>query len=153
MAIKTSTGLRNKMLVTGSFKSLMDGGKILIYGGASSAVIPVSADDSATGLGATLLSTITVGSGATGLTFATTAVGGVVTKTTSETWSGNNVATGTAQFYRLVSSTDTGASSTTDARVQGTISTAGADLNLSSVSLTNGSPQTIDFFSMALPTA
>ena len=153
MAIKTSSGLRNKMLVTGSFKSLLDGGSVKIYGGASSAVIPPDADSSPTVNGAVLLCTVTNNSTGTGVTFATTAASGVVTKTVAEVWSGVNAATNTAQFYRLVSSSDTGASSTTDARVQGTISTAGADLNLSSVSLTSGATQTVDYYSMALPTA
>ena len=158
MAVKTSSGLRDKLLVTGSFKSIFDGGSIQIYGavGGTASMIPATADASPTSLGASLLCTVKNYNGGTpiGLTFASTASGGVVTKTTSEVWSGVNSATGTALFYRLVTSTDTGNAVTdADARVQGTIGTAGADLNLSSVALTSGATQTIDYYSMAIPTA
>ena len=53
MAIKTSTGLRNAMLATGSAKAALDGGRINIYAGAA----PATADDAVGG--ATLLCAIT----------------------------------------------------------------------------------------------
>lgn len=40
MTIKASTGLRNSMLVTGSLRSLLNGGRINIYAGAA----PATAD-------------------------------------------------------------------------------------------------------------
>jgi len=147
MSVKTSTGLRNGMLVTDSFKGLMDGCFLKIYAG----TVPADAD-AAIG-GATLLCTISNNSGVTGLTFDATAIGGVVSKTPAEIWSGNNVAAGTASFYRLETPGDTGAASTTLERVQGTVGLLGADLNLSSVALASGAPQAIDYFTMALPTA
>ena len=72
--------------------------------------------------------------------------------TASIVWSGVNVATGTATFYRHVGAADDGTLSTTQPRIQGTVGTVGAELNLSSTSLTTGATQTIDYYSIALPT-
>jgi hypothetical protein len=63
-----------------------------------------------------------------------------------------NAASGTAGYFRFVAVGDTGVLSTTQARLQGTIATAGADLNLSSVNLTSGADQTIDAANFTLPT-
>lgn len=146
MAIKASLGLRNKMLDTNSFDALMNLGFIRIFTGAG----PASADDAATG---TLLVIISLNSTGTGISFATTASAGTIQKAAAEVWSGVNAATGTAGYYRFVAPGDTGAASSTEARIQGTVGTAGADLNLSSVALISGATQTIDFFSVAFPTA
>lgn len=149
MTIKTSTGLRNKMLDTGSLKSRLGSGFIKIYSGAE----PATADAAVTG---TLLSTISVSGGGTGLTFDTAASAGVLAKNTSETWSGAIAATGTAGYFRFVSASDTGVSSATEERLQGSVALAGGDMNLSSISLvTNAATnaQTIDYFVVALPTA
>ena len=147
MAIKTSTGLRNAMLDTGSFKSIMDGGTVKIYSGA----VPADADAA---LGsAVLLVPITNASTATGVTMAAAAVAGVLTKTVAEVWSGVNVATGMASFYRFVTAADTGAASTTEKRVQGLCATAGSDMNMSDTTLTAAATHTQDFYSIALPSA
>jgi hypothetical protein len=148
MAIKTSTGLRNKMLDTGSFKTVMNLGKMVLYGG----TVPADADQ-ASNTGTNIICTITNASGVTGLTFAAAAASGVITKTLAEVWSGVNANTGTVTHYRLLAAGDTGALSTTEARVQGLVGTAGADLNLSAVGLTAAATQVIDYYSMALPTA
>lgn len=146
MAIKASTGLRNGVLASGSVKSQLDSGFIKLYAGAA----PASADDA---IGAaTLLCTISVNSTGTGVKFDAAAANGVLAKAPAEVWSGVNVATGTATFYRHVAAADDGAASTTAPRVQGTIGTAGADLNLSSANLTAGATQTVDYYSVAWPT-
>lgn len=146
MTIKASTGLRNKLLVTGSLKATMDLGFIKIYTGTA----PATADDA---IGAaTLLCTLSVSSGGTGLSFDTTPVLGVLAKAPAEVWSGVNVAGGVATFYRHVAVGDTAASSTTEARVQGTIGTIGADMNLTSTTLSSGATQTMDFYQLYLPT-
>ena len=147
MTLKVSQGLRDKLMVTGSLKATMDLGFIRIYAGA----VPATANDA---LGAaTLLCTISVSSGATGLTFATTvASAGVAQKTAAEVWSGVNAATGTATFYRHVAVGDDGLLSTTQARLQGNIAVSGAELNLSSVALVAAATQTVDFYNVALPT-
>lgn len=146
MSIKASTGLRNKLLVTGSLRSVMSLGFIKIYSGS----VPTSADD---GIGiATLLCTISVSSSGTGLTFESTAVSGSLAKTAAEVWSGVNGAGGVASFYRHVAVGDTAALSTTEARVQGNIAVAGSDMNLTNTTLSNGATQTVDFYQLYLPT-
>lgn len=145
MAFKFSTGLRNGMLNNQGFKEAMDGGFLDIFAG----TVPSSADDA---LGsATLLCTISNASGVTGITWAVPA-GGMISKATAEVWSGNNVADGTATFCRLRKAGDTGTASTSALRVQGTVGIAGADLNLSSVSLVATAPQAINFATIIFPT-
>jgi hypothetical protein len=144
--LKVSTGLRNDMLVTDSFKGLMDGGFLKIYSGTE----PATADAS---LGsAVLLVTISVDGGGTGLTWEDVAAAGILSKEGDETWQGTIGASGTASFFRFVTSTDTGALSTTENRLQGTVGVLGAELNLSSIALTASSVQTINHFNVALPT-
>lgn len=143
---KTSTGLRNGALSGGSVKSLLDGGNIKIYAGA----VPATAD-AAVGAG-TLLCTITLNSTGTGINFDTAAVGGVLAKAPGEVWSGVNAATGTAVWFRHVAAADDGTESVVAPRIQGSVNSAGADLNLSSTSLTSGATQTVDYYSTAWPT-
>lgn len=146
MTIKISTGCANKLLDTGSLKSIFAAGFLKLYSGSA----PADADAAATG---TLLCTISIASGGTGINFDTSAASGVLAKAPAETWSGVNAATGTAGYFRHVAVGDTAALSTTQARIQGTVGTVGADLNLTSVSLTSGATQTIDFYTVAAPLA
>lgn len=146
MTIHASTGLRNKMLDTGSLKASLNLGFIKIYAGTE----PVTADAS---LGsATLLCTISNNSTGTGLTMDAAAVAGVLLKNPAEVWSGVNANTGAASFYRHVAPGDTGASSVTEARLQGSIAVAGSDMNLSNLALVAAAPQTLDYYACALPT-
>lgn len=146
MALKISTGLANKMMDTGSLKSIMALGFLRLYSGAE----PATADAAATG---TLITTISVNSTGTGLSLDATAVGGVLAKAPAEIWSGVNGSTATVTHYRFTAAGDTGAASTTQARIQGSVGTVGADLNLTSVALVSGATQTIDFYTLALPLA
>lgn len=146
MTIKISTGLANKLLDTGSLKTIFTAGFLKIYTGAA----PADADSAVTG---TLLCTISISSTGTGINFDTTAAAGVLAKAPGETWSGVNAATGTAAYFRHVAAGDTGASSTTQARIQGSVGVTGADLNLTSVSLAAAATQAIDFYTVALPLA
>jgi hypothetical protein len=148
MTIKTSTGLSNYCLVAGSFKAGLALGFLKIYSGAP----PVSADDAVTG---TLLCTVSAAGAGTGLSLADTATARVVTKA-AEAWSGPIVATGVAGYYRFCEAGDTGVSSTTERRIQGSVGLAAADLILSNTSLTvNASitAQPIDNFAIAWPSA
>lgn len=147
MALKASTGLRTKLLDTGSLKDIMDLGFIKMYAG----TVPATADDAIPG-GATLVTTISVNSAGTGISFDAAAVAGTLSKDPAEVWSGVNASASTVTFYRHVAVGDDGTASTTQARLQGTIGTAGADMNLSSVNLANGATQTIDYYSVTQPT-
>lgn len=150
MTIKISTGLRNAMLSTASLADALNLGFVEIYAG----TVPATADAALDGSN-TLLSTISNNAGVTGLTLnggTGAASGGVMGKTSTETWSGVNAASGVATFYRHVAPGDDGSLSTTQARIQGSIATSGADMNLTSTALSSGATQTINFYSVALPT-
>ena len=84
------------------------------------------------------------------------AAAGVLAKDSTQTWSGVAVATGTAGWCRFEAAvTDGGALDSTESvkRMDGDVSTSGAVLNLSSTAITNTASQTIDTFSLTLPTA
>jgi len=143
--LQASTALRNYMLATGSFAAALAGGFIKIYAG----VPPATADSALSGN--TLLTTITLnGDGVTGLTMATTAASGAISKPNA-VWQGTNAATGTATFWRFVLTADTGAAITTEIRLQGNAATAGAELVMTNIALTSGATQNIDYFAVALP--
>ena len=151
MTIKVSTGLRTSMLTAAgeSLATSLNDGQINIYAG----TVPADAD-AAIG-SATLLVVISdnsqaIGAG-TGLDF-DAAVAGVLSKAAAQVWSGVNAATGVAVFYRFVQQADTGVLSTTEKRIQGSIATVGADLNLSNTTLTISGTQSIDAFSITMPT-
>lgn len=145
MTFKISSGLRDALLLDTGLSSCLDGGFIKIYGG----TVPANADAALTG--ATLLCTVSLASGATGLSFDAPAAG-VLPKAAAQVWSGVNAASGTATFYRFAGAADTGVLSTSEYRVQGTIGLAGADMNLTSTVLVSGATQAIDYFVIALPT-
>jgi hypothetical protein len=145
MALKLSTGLRNRILDTSPLKTIFNLGFLEIYNGTP----PASADDALGG--ATLLVRISNNNTATGITLASTASGGAITKNLSETWSKAAANTGTAAWYRLVAAGDTGLLSTTEPRIQGLCGLAGSDLNLSTLSLVATTVYTIDTFALSLP--
>lgn len=145
MALTLSTGCAKKLMDTSPLRTLLNLCKINIYSGAK----PTSPDDVPTG---TLLVTITNNSTATGLTWDATAPGGVLPKAPAETWSGTILATGTAGWFRIWESGDTPANaSTTAVRIDGTISSTGADLNLTNLSLVTGAPFIMSSASLTLP--
>lgn len=155
MALRLSTGLKNQMLnaVRGAVTTTasLEHGVMYIYSGSQ----PATADSAPTG---TLLAVITVGSGAfswgqatNGLGF-DAAVDGVLTKATAETWSGVGLANGTAGWFRIMgNATDNLASSTTLPRIDGRISTAGAELNLVNTQIVTGVPVVIGSASLSFP--
>jgi hypothetical protein len=152
MAIKASTGLAAKLMVTGSAKATFDGGLIKVYSGAA----PSTADAAVTG---DLLWIISVDGLGTVLTFDATAVitanNAAMKKPDAAVWGGAILMNGIAGYWRLVATGDTGVLSTTQARIQGTCgSTAGADLYMSNTTLTvdaNVLAKTLSSFSVALP--
>ena len=111
MAISLSTAFKDYVAVDGSVKDALDGGLIKFYDG----TIPATADAAATG---TLLWTVSVGGDGTGLTLDATAVDGAAVKPTGDAWQGATTE-GTPTYWRFVAAGDTGASSTTEIRVQG----------------------------------
>lgn len=151
MALKLSTSLRNNLLSGSALATAIDNGFLKIYAGAA----PATAND-AVGA-AVLLCTISVNSTGSGVSLGTASDGSVAKA--ADVWSGlvSNAGAVNATWYRHVGSSDTGVAltdpaGTAEPRIQGTVGTSGADLNLSAVALTNGSTQTIDYYSVTLPT-
>jgi hypothetical protein len=75
---------------------------------------------------------------------------GVISKRSGDTWTGVNVDDGVGGYFRLVfpGDPDTADSSYVYPRVQGSIGTSGADLNLNSVQFTTDATTTITNFSI-----
>lgn len=149
--IKSSTGLRNAMLNTGSFASVMeagDGGCIKVYSGTP----PATADDAVTG---TLLLTITTSGVTTGTAGSTLLMGaptdGVISKEATA-WTGTAVATGAPSYFRHVATGDTGVLSTSQPRVQGDVALVGAALSMGVSTLTSGVTYPIDACNYRFPT-
>ena len=149
MALLASTGLRNKALDTGSIKSVLAGGFIHVY---SSTIgnIPATADAAIDPGVHTKLLTVYGDGISAGLNLGT-ASGGAIGKAAGETWAGTVLATGNAVFFRYVGSADTGVLSTTEPRLQGRVGVSGAELNISSLALTSGNTQAVNFISISLP--
>lgn len=152
MTVRLSTGLRTALAGTTGFASVFANGVIEIRTGSQ----PASADDAPTG---TLIGLVTLNSGAftpgsptNGLTFAAAAAG-AVSKTGVWSFVGiNSVTANTAGYFRFLgNATDSGASSTTLPRLDGSINTSGADMNLSNISIINGAPVTVDSFTWTQP--
>lgn len=147
MTVKLSTGLRNKMLdggASGGFAGSLGLGKINIYSGPQ----PLTADAAATG---TLLGTVSNGGGATGLTFELS-VGGAISKKASEDWKFAGLSDGTAGWGRFYPAGGNPATtSATEARLDFSIASSGADVTLTNISIKTGSPNTIDSFTFTIP--
>lgn len=93
---------------------------------------------------------------ANGLLMDYSAAAGVMTKDSTQTWSGVAVATGTAGWFRYCSSVvDAGAldSSAVFMRMDGSIATSGSDLTMTSTSVVTSAVQTLGTFSFTVPAA
>ena len=150
MALRMSTGLRNALLSGQSFQDVFANGVIDIYSGSQ----PTSGDDAES---STKLLEITVGSGeftpgatTNGLTF-DEAESGQMSKSASQVWSGVGVAAGTASWFRLRANDATTGASTTAVRLDGSVATSGAQINMSSTTIVVGSTTTIDSFLVTMP--
>lgn len=79
-------------------------------------------------------------------------VGGIISKLASETWSGTATTTGTAGWFRIRGAGDSGVgASTTAMRIDGTIGSSGADMNLGNLTVTAGAPFSVPSGSLTLP--
>ena len=144
MALRLSTGLRNQLLGTDDFKTIFTDCFINIYAGTQ----PTSADTSTS---ATLLCTIYSDGSSAGLEFDAPA-SGAISKAAAETWSGTAAASGTAAWFRLYEAGDTpGSTSTSAARIDGTVGVTGGDMNISSTTIASGAVQTVTSLTFTLP--
>ena len=88
-----------------------------------------------------------------GLVFGTPA-NGTVPKHATDVWSFLGLAQGTAGWFRLAGGVaDGGGASSVLPRLDGSIGTANADLNLSNIAIDVNTPVTIDTFSFTVPAA
>jgi hypothetical protein len=128
-----------------ALKDLFYLGFLNIYSGSQ----PATGDLAPSG---NLLVTIYSDGAAVGLSF-DEAASGTVSKKSTETWSGTAVGAGTqnAGWFRLIVPGDSGAGSTTDERIDGAVATSGAELNLNSISITNGVVIAISTFQITVP--
>ena len=147
MSLRLSTGLRNKVLdggAAGGFKGSLNLGFIAILTGSQ----PTNPD---TGHTSTLLGTVSVNAGGTGLTF-DASVAGVLAKAVAETWKFTGLVDGTAGWFRFYAPGDTITNtSTTAARLDGAIGTSGAELNLSNLNVLTSQVNTVDAFTITQP--
>lgn len=156
--IYASVALRNGMLQGSSVKEQLDSGFLYIYAG----TVPTDADAALdmvgthTQLAKIAADAVPVDAGVTGLTFAATASNGALAKNAAETWAsiinfvGKDSAQAgvgplTATFFRFCKATDNGqaAGDTTTPRIQGSVGTSGADLNLTSTALSDNGTNTV----------
>lgn len=139
MPLRFSSGLVKKMIDTSPVRTLMTGGKILVFPGAQ----PADADSAA---GVTPLLTITP------ITYENDGTGGILKQTVATDWTGTISADGTAGWFRLCESADAGTgASTTLARMDGTVATSGGQMNLASLTFTAGAPFTITDAQITFP--
>jgi len=90
-----------------------------------------------------------------GLTFGDSAAGALV-KNPAETWTGVGLADGTAGWFRFegpVADTEAADAAELYIRLDGNISTSGANLNMSSTAVATGATQTISAFTLTVPAA
>lgn len=149
--IVLSSGLRNKMLGSVGFDAAFADGVIYIYSGPQ----PANADAAISG---TLLAKVTkdhaafsFGTATNGLNFDSPTLS-VITKAAAENWQAIAIAAGQAGWGRLMgNASDALGSSTTLPRMDFSIATSGADLNLPTIDFVIGTPITIDTFTLTLP--
>lgn len=80
------------------------------------------------------------------------AAAGILPKRAAQVWSGNAIAGGTAGWFRVRESNDNGvAASTTAARYDGAIATAGAEMNLASLTIALLAPFSVTGATFTLP--
>jgi hypothetical protein len=81
---------------------------------------------------------------------------GVLTKKSTETWSGVAAATGTAGWFRFEASvSDAGGLDSSEAimRLDGAVATSGSDLNMTPTAIVIGATQTVSSCAITFPTA
>lgn len=85
-----------------------------------------------------------------------TSAAGVITKLSTQTWSGTGVATGVAGWFRFEAAVlDAGSLDSTESvmRMDGAIANSGAELNMGNTTITSGILRTLQDFSVTLPTS
>ena len=155
MAERFSTGLRNEVGKSGgsSYADALLNGVIYLFAGTQ----PSDADQDESSY--TLIciisdggATFTPGSPTAGINL-DVASGGIVYKSTSETWKGTNLVAGKIGWGRFYANDRTQGASTTSVRFDFAVSQSGAELTLGSTDAEAGGETTISEFEVRLPGA
>lgn len=134
----------------GSLKDLFRNGILDIFSGTQ----PATADATESG---TKLCRITLSSGAFVEGTATNGINlgaaesGIIGKDSSEVWSGVGLVRGTAGWFRFYDNTGTTRASTTAVRLDGSIATTGAQMNMSNTTITESATTTISSVAITDP--
>ena len=156
MSERLSTGLRNAILDTHCFKTLMADGVIHIYSGTQ----PTDPDAIETGTLLMIITdlglTFTPGVATNGLEMAAAAVAGVLAKLASETWKGTGLtaaSTGTvAGWFRWYDNAVDDGVSATAIRCDGAIgNTSAYEMQMSNTMIVDGGETTITTFTYTIP--
>jgi hypothetical protein len=147
MAIRLSTGLRNKLAGTDGqgFGEAMNNGVLDIYTGAQ----PTDANQVETGTKLVRLSSTSGTAAEDGLKFGTTGDGTLTIGTPA--WSGLILASGVAGWFRFYGSGGTAGSSATAIRFDGAVGVSGSDLDLTHTNLTKDATLTIKSATIVQP--
>lgn len=150
MALKHTVGSRNGLLDTGDLGTLYANGRLDIYSGTA----PATASAAETGTKLVSLTkdggAFTPGSPTNGFNFSSAASSGVLTQD-GNTYKGTALATGTAGYFRLYDNDVTTGADASAIRLQGTVGTSGADMIVSTASITAGAVVTLSSFSVTMP--
>lgn len=140
MTVVASAGLREHIL--GSVLDALSDSEIRLYSGAT----PAASDDS---IGAsTILCKVRLG-GASALDWEVNPQKALA-KPAGSSWVGENLATGNATYFRIVSVTDGDNASSSAIRIQGSVGIVDADLNLDSTALMAGIDTPIKSFTIGM---
>lgn len=134
MAVTKTTAVKNTALDSG-LDAVFNSGKFRIYTGS-----PPGAAAAATG---TLLVDIALPADAFGAAASSS-------KAKAGTWSVAAAATGTAGYFRIVTSSDTNAATENESRIEGTVTATagGGDVTLDNTSITSGQTVTMNSFNL-----
>lgn len=140
MAEKLSTCFANKLLDTAPLKTLFSTPEIRFYSG----TVPATADAAA----GTVIAVVKQAAAA--LTWAASAVGGVLTKSATA-WTDPAATGGVATYYRLLNHADDDSldGGVIYPRIQGTVGTGAADMNLVSTTIAAGL-FTVNYYQQAI---
>lgn len=147
MTLRLSSKLANSMMDTAPLKTSISAFVIDIYGG----TIPAQANDAP---GSTRLARISLTGTGSAVSWETSSTEGQLEKNASEVWYGLCTLAGTATWFRICTvaddqSDDDGTLSRY--RIDGTVSTSGADMNLASTTFAVNDPIVLSAFSLTLP--
>lgn len=139
MAIRLSTGLRNKLVGTdgAGFGEIMNNGVLDIFTGAQ----PVSANHVETGTKLVRISSTSGTAAEDGLKFGTTGDGTLTIGTPA--WTGVVLVDGVAGWFRFYGSGGVAGTSSTAIRFDGAVGISGSDLDLTHTNLAAGATLTI----------